>query len=266
MARRYSKSASKDVASAMRRRKKGALRSGGSGKKIKERKPGPCDHLRQGSGKGPYRGGAHGKTSKPRNDQLDSHHMPAKDASPLPHDDGPAIQMTPKDHGRTSSNGQMPGSVDYREAIAEMIEAGEWRNAMAREVRDVRRVARESGDPTKYNEAMLEMLEYFKCLEKNPQNRYATAADLAADLNRFLRHEPPLAQQPGIAQRMRRWTAASPLPKHAATTSTRCDCSGRCFSITSAAGNSKPAWTMQSAAPRSRARWMMQQRRAWPTR
>lgn len=140
---------------------------GGSGKKVKERKPGPCDHLRQGNGKGPYRGGAHSKTSKPRNDQRDSHHMPAKDASPLSHDDGPAIQMSPRDHARTSSNGQMPGSVDYREAIAEMIEAGEWRNAMAKEVRDVRRVAREAGTPTKYNEAMLEMLEYFKCLEKN---------------------------------------------------------------------------------------------------
>lgn len=140
---------------------------GGSGEKVKKRKPGPCDHLRQGSGKGPYRGGAHGKTSKPRNDQKDSHHMPAKDASPLSHDDGPAIQMDPKDHGRTSSNGQMPGSVDYREAIAEMLEAGDWRKAMASEVADVRRVAREAGSPKKYNEAMLEMLEYFKCLEKN---------------------------------------------------------------------------------------------------
>ncbi len=38
MARRYSKSASKDVASAMRRRKKGALKSGGSGKTVKSRK------------------------------------------------------------------------------------------------------------------------------------------------------------------------------------------------------------------------------------
>lgn len=38
---------------------------------------------------------------------------------------------------------------------------------MALEVRDVRRVAAEVGDGRKYNEATLEMLEYFKCLQKH---------------------------------------------------------------------------------------------------
>ena len=38
MARRYSKSASKDVESAMRRRKRGTLKSGGSGKTVRSRK------------------------------------------------------------------------------------------------------------------------------------------------------------------------------------------------------------------------------------
>jgi hypothetical protein len=38
MARRYSKSASKDVRRAMRKRKRGTLRSGGSGKRVKSRK------------------------------------------------------------------------------------------------------------------------------------------------------------------------------------------------------------------------------------
>lgn len=38
MARRYSPSASKDVKSAMRRRKRGTLKSGGSGKTVKSRK------------------------------------------------------------------------------------------------------------------------------------------------------------------------------------------------------------------------------------
>lgn len=36
--RKYSESASKDVARAMRKRKKGTLRSGGSGKKVTSRK------------------------------------------------------------------------------------------------------------------------------------------------------------------------------------------------------------------------------------
>jgi hypothetical protein len=38
MARKYSRGASKTVRSAMRRRKKGTLRSGRSGKKVKSRK------------------------------------------------------------------------------------------------------------------------------------------------------------------------------------------------------------------------------------
>ena len=38
MARKYSRGASKDVESAMRRRKKGTLKSGRSGKKVKSRK------------------------------------------------------------------------------------------------------------------------------------------------------------------------------------------------------------------------------------
>ena len=38
MARKYSRGASKNVKSAMRRRKKGTLRSGRSGKKVKSRK------------------------------------------------------------------------------------------------------------------------------------------------------------------------------------------------------------------------------------
>jgi hypothetical protein len=38
MARRYSRAASKDVKSAMKRRKRGTLKSGRSGKKVKSRK------------------------------------------------------------------------------------------------------------------------------------------------------------------------------------------------------------------------------------
>jgi hypothetical protein len=128
---------------------------------------GPCAHLRKGSGSGPYRGGAHSETSKPRNNGKDSHHAPAKDASPLPPKDGPAIQMDPKDHAKTSINGQMAGSIEYREKIADLIAAGDWRKAMATEIRDIRKVAKNSGDPKKYNEAMREMLTYYKCLEKH---------------------------------------------------------------------------------------------------
>ena len=38
---------------------------------------------------------------------------------------------------------------------------------MTMEIRDIRRVATEAGDPKKYNQAIKEMLAYFKCLEKH---------------------------------------------------------------------------------------------------
>ena len=42
-----------------------------------------------------------------------------------------------------------------------MIEKGDWRKAMATEIRDVRRAALQgSGDRTKYNGAVREMLNY----------------------------------------------------------------------------------------------------------
>jgi len=138
------------------------------GMRVKGKEAGPCDHLRQGSGTGPYRGGAHSKTSKPVNDGKDSHHMPANDASPLDKDDGPAIQMEPSDHHMTASNGRHGNEArEYRRMIAELLKNGDWRKAMAIEIQDVRDIAKGVGDPRKYNEAMLEMLEYFKCLEKN---------------------------------------------------------------------------------------------------
>jgi len=145
----------------------GKQNNNGNGGKAKGRNKGACDHLRQGSGKGPYRGGAHDRTSKPKNDKKDSHHMPAKAVSPLAERDGPAIQMDPSDHKLTSSHGNRPGHRKYQQAIKGLIDSANWRDAMAQEIRDIRRIQHLIKKPRKYNEAMLEMLEYFKCLNEN---------------------------------------------------------------------------------------------------
>ncbi len=144
-----------------------AARKRARGVHVKGKAKGPCDHLKKGNGKGKYRGGAHSGTNKPLNDGLDSHHMPAKATSPLGKDDGPAIQMEPSDHGITMSNGSKTKSIDYRDKLEGLIKEGKWAEAMRIEVKDVRRVAKKTGKPKKYTEAIREMAAYFHCLKKN---------------------------------------------------------------------------------------------------
>lgn len=51
-----------------------------------------------------------------------------------------------------------------------------------------------------------------KCLEKNPNRRYQTAADLRDDLDRFLHSRPILARPAGRWERVRKWVRRNPAP------------------------------------------------------
>src|SRR5437870_3091601 len=49
-----------------------------------------------------------------------------------------------------------------------------------------------------------------KCLEKDPQKRYASALELAEDLEHWLHHEPIRARRTGIFMRGRKWLQRNP--------------------------------------------------------
>lgn len=57
--------------------------------------------------------------------------------------------------------------------------------------------------------AELELI-VLRCLEKAPQQRYASALELTEDLERYLRGEPIEAQPAGAAQRLERWARREP--------------------------------------------------------
>ncbi len=51
-----------------------------------------------------------------------------------------------------------------------------------------------------------------RCLEKSPDNRYASASELLADLERFLNGIPTLARPVRFFERARRWVYRNPIP------------------------------------------------------
>ncbi len=108
-----------------------------------------------------YGGGAHGCTRHPTGDGLDSHHMPADSASPLPRDMGPAIRMDPADHRMTSSYGV--GATGPAGALAQRGQVLAAFNLDAAEV--------ESRFPGKYTASIAQARAYAECLRAHGMAR-----------------------------------------------------------------------------------------------
>jgi serine/threonine protein kinase/tetratricopeptide (TPR) repeat protein len=73
----------------------------------------------------------------------------------------------------------------------------------------LRRIAfEEPKAPRRINKAIPAELETIvqKAIEKNPCDRYATAQELADDLERFMRHEPIRARRPTVVHRLVKWS------------------------------------------------------------
>jgi len=126
----------------------------------------PCLHLAKGDkdGSGAFRGGSYGGTKGVGDKDMESNHMPPKSVSPLGEYPSPSMQMDKEDHRVAMSTGSSLEAQEWRKAQQELINSGRYRDALAMDIRDVRRIAEEGGDITKYNEATRELLAYYKCL------------------------------------------------------------------------------------------------------
>ncbi len=165
----------KDAKEAREAKKAEEVAEDGSGgvRVAKKRFKNPCKDLAKGdsNGKGKYRGGSWAGT-KGAGDNFESNHVPAWNGggsdTGLSYGASPAGMMNKAEHqNEVSSSGPSTDAFAWRGETQNMVQSGNYRDAVAKDYNDMRRVAQESGDPRKYNQMMKEMSEYRKCLEKH---------------------------------------------------------------------------------------------------
>lgn len=120
-----------------------------------------CEPLKETTEEPEKKGGSYGEIFKDgEGDKFEVHHMPADSVSPLERNDGPAIKMEKEDHRLTASCGNSLEAREYREAQKELIEQGNFREAIQMDIDDIKE---KFGD--KYDDAIAEMLKYVDKLE-----------------------------------------------------------------------------------------------------
>jgi serine/threonine protein kinase/WD40 repeat protein len=94
------------------------------------------------------------------------------------------------------------GATLYELVTLEPLFAGADRQELLRQI-----AFEEPRPPRRLNKAVPAELEtiILKAVEKNPADRYATAQELADDLERFLKDESIRAKRPSLFQRARKW-------------------------------------------------------------
>jgi serine/threonine protein kinase len=99
------------------------------------------------------------------------------------------------------------GATFYELLALEPVFAGETRAELLYQI-----LHEEPRSLRTWNRAIPVELEIIllKALAKNPEERYATAGELAADVRRFLDHEPILARPPSVWERLKKWSRRHP--------------------------------------------------------
>ena len=106
-------------------------------------------------------GGSYAEVKKHSNGEThEVHHMPADSASYLERNDGPAIKMEKADHRQTASCGSTKEAREYQATQKNLIEQGQFREALQMDMDDIR-----DKFGNKYDSAISEMLSYVDKLE-----------------------------------------------------------------------------------------------------